>query len=197
MAVYTEVPEDELARFLSGYGVGTLTSCKGIAEGVENTNYLVDTTGGRFILTLYERRVKASDLPFFLGLMEHLAGRGIACPLPVKARNGAALRRLAGRPAVIVTFLDGLWPRRIEPYHCAELGTALARMHEAGLDFSMSRPNNLSLQGWRALVAETEGAADTVAAGLAAVCSNSVMAVVTWRSSISASASMLRTLGAS
>src|SRR5277367_995022 len=112
MAVYTEVSDDELRAFIAAYDLGAVLSCKGIAEGVENSNFLIVTERGTFILTLYEKRVREMDLPFFLGLMEHLAGKGIACPLPVRTREGATLRRLSGRPAAIVTFLTGMWPRR-------------------------------------------------------------------------------------
>src|SRR4028118_1845644 len=112
MAVYTEVGDADLEEFLQAYDLGALLSFKGIAEGVENSNFLLRTDRGNFILTLYEKRVAASDLPFFLGLMEHLGRRGITCPLPVKARDGISLRSLAGRSAVIVTFLEGVWVRR-------------------------------------------------------------------------------------
>src|SRR5436305_3203426 len=126
MAVYTDVAAEELAAFLAGYDVGELLSYKGIAEGVENSNFLVHAGGGHFILTLYEKRVATGDLPFFLGLMEHLAARGLTCPQPVKNRKGETLGRLAERPAAIVTFLDGMWIRRPSPTHCAALGQALA-----------------------------------------------------------------------
>src|SRR5436309_8814484 len=109
MAVYTDVSAEDLAAFLARYEIGELLSYKGIAEGVENSNYVVHTGRGYFILTLYEKRVAAVDLPFFLSLMEHLAGRGLTCPQPVKDRNGAAAGTLAGRPAAIVTFLEGMW----------------------------------------------------------------------------------------
>ena len=151
MAVYTDVAAEDLARFLAGYDVGELLSYKGIAEGVENSNFLVHTSTGNFILTLYERRVAERDLPFFLGLMEHLASRGITCPQPVKNKAGKMLGKLAGRPAAMVTFLDGLWIRRPSAAHCAALGEALARLHLAGSDFAMRRDNALSVAGWRAL----------------------------------------------
>jgi homoserine kinase type II len=167
MAVYTEVSDEDLAAFVAQYALGGVLSCKGIAEGVENTNYLLGLEAGNVILTLYEKRVRPDDLPFFLGLMEHLATRGIDCPQPVKARDGAALRTLAGRPAVLVTFLEGLWPRRIQPFHCAELGTALARLHLAGSDFAIDRPNNLSVGGWRPLLDASAARADEVRPGLA------------------------------
>ena len=112
MAVYTEVSDEELRAFLGAYALGDLLTFKGIAEGVENSNFLLGTSGGNFVLTLYEKRVRRDDLPFFLGLMEHLASRGIACPLPVKAQDGAVLHELAGRPGALFTFLEGLWPRR-------------------------------------------------------------------------------------
>lgn len=145
MAVYTEVGDDELEAFIAEYDIGPALSCKGIAEGVENTNYLIRTGGASYILTLYEKRVAEVDLPFFLGLMEHLAARGIPCPTPVRARDGESLRRLCGRPAAIIAFLDGMWPRRIRPAHCRAVGMALARMHMAGADFAMTRGNSLSL----------------------------------------------------
>src|SRR5207249_10705706 len=109
VAVYTDVVAEELGAFLADYDVGELLAYKGIAEGVENSNFLVHTSRGNFILTLYEKRVNAADLPFFLGLMEHLASRGITCPQPVKTRSGEVLGTIAGRPAAIISFLDGMW----------------------------------------------------------------------------------------
>jgi homoserine kinase type II len=167
MAVYTEVTDEALAAFLAGYDLGRVVSFKGIAEGVENSNFLLRTDAGQFILTLYEKRVAEGDLPFFVGLMEHLARRGVTCPQPVRARDGQALGRLAGRAAAIVTFLDGLWIRRPQARHCAAVGEALARMHEAGADFPLRRPNALSIGGWPALFAVAERRADEVSPGLA------------------------------
>ena len=166
MAVYTDVGADDLGRFLSGYDLGGLLSYKGIAEGVENSNFLVHTQRGHFILTLYEKRVAAGDVPFFLALMEHLAKRGLNCPLPVHTKAGDVLGTLAGRPAAIVTFLDGLWIRRPSTKHCAAVGAALAKLHLAGADFPMKRANALSVEGWRRLVTQADGRADTVQAGL-------------------------------
>src|SRR6266508_2031350 len=151
MAVYTDVAAEDLAQFLAGYDIGELLAYKGIAEGVENSNFLVHTSQGNFILTLYEKRVAAKDLPFFLALMEHLHARGITCPHPVKNRKGEVLGTVAGRPAAIITFLDGLWIRRPSATHCAALGTSLAKLHLAGLDFPGKRANALSVDGWRAL----------------------------------------------
>ncbi len=168
MAVYTDVTADDLTEFLSRYQIGELRSYKGIAEGVENSNFLLHTSAGNFILTLYEKRVAAGDLPFFLGLMEHLAARGITCPQPVKNRQGGVLGKLAGRPAAIVTFLDGLWIRRPNPGHCAAVGEALARLHLAGKDFPDKRANALSVESWRALYAQAKERGDSVRPGLCA-----------------------------
>jgi homoserine kinase type II len=167
MAVYTDVSDDELRVFVADYDIGEVTSCKGIAEGVENSNYLLRTVAGTFFLTLFEKRVDPADLPFFMALMEHLATHGIACPMPIKARDGVALRHLCGRPAAIVTFLDGMSPRRIQPFHCAGVGGALARLHLAGADFALRRPNNLSLAGWRTLFEACRNRAHEVRKGLA------------------------------
>lgn len=166
MAVYTEVSDEELEEFVAGYDLGAVVSCKGIAEGVENSNFLLQTETGTFILTLYEKRVDPNDLPFFIGLMEHLAQRGLACPTPIHGRDGRALRELCGRPAAIVTFLQGMWPRRITVEHCAQLGEVMARMHLAGADYPLVRPNNLSVAGWRPLLEASAYGADDVKPGL-------------------------------
>jgi homoserine kinase type II len=169
MAVYTEVSDDDLVRFLDGYALGTLLSCKGIAEGVENTNYLVRTEKGPYILTLYERRVNRDDLPFFLGLMDHLAKNGLSCPTPVRDRQGSMLQELAGRPAAMVTFLDGVWIRRPRVEHCGAVGKALAEMHLAGRGFALRRENALGLAGWRPLYERFRDRADEVFKGLGAM----------------------------
>lgn len=166
MAVYTEVSDDELTAFMAGYDLGEVLACKGIAEGIENSNFLLTTTHGNHILTLYEKRVNPVDLPFFLGLMEHLASKGVPCPLPVHGRDGEALRTLCGRPAAVVTFLPGMWPRRATPDHCAEVGRVMAEMHLAGADFSANRVNALSVDAWRPLVAAAGVGVDEVLAGL-------------------------------
>jgi homoserine kinase type II len=162
MAVYTDVAAEDLAEFLAGYDLGELLSYKGIAEGVENSNFLVHTRNGHYILTLYEKRVAAGDVPFFLALMEHLAARGITCPQPVKNQNGETLGKLCGRPAAIVTFLDGMWIRRPDARHCAAVGEALARKHLAGSDFPKRRKNALSVGGWRPLFEQAAERADSV-----------------------------------
>ncbi len=145
MAVYTDVSDEDIARFVAEYDIGDVISFKGIAEGVENTNFLLQTTEAPFILTLYEKRVNPDDLPFYLGLMDHLSAKGLNCPTPIHGTDGVALRRLCGRPAAITSFLQGMSPRRILPHHCAGLGTALAKLHLAGLDFEMHLPNALSV----------------------------------------------------
>jgi homoserine kinase type II len=166
MAVYTEVSFEELEGFLAGYDVGAPLTFKGIAEGVENSNYFLQTAKGPFILTLYEKRVRADDLPFFLGLLEHLGARGIACPLPVRNRNGEHSASLGGRPAALLTFLNGLSLRRPEVNHCAAAGEALAALHDAGSDFKLTRPNALGHKGWGDLAAACIPRADDVEPGL-------------------------------
>ena len=166
MAVYTEIADDDLAAFVASYNIGGLLSCKGIAEGVENSNYLLRTETNTYILTLYEKRVDPGDLPFFLGLMEHLAQHGLNCPLPVHDRAGNTLKTLAGRPAVLVTFLDGVWLRSPQIKHCAELGGALAKLHHAGKGFSIARANALGIEGWRPLFDRFASEANTIAPGL-------------------------------
>lgn len=168
MAVYTEIADEEVQAFALGYDIGRVIACKGIAEGIENSNFLLVTEQGPFILTLYERRVKRDDLPFFIALMEHLAVRGIPCPVPVRGRDGRALRTLAGRCAAVVTFLRGMWPKRPQPGHCQALGEALARLHVAGADFPMCRRNDLSVEGWRPLYKAAAHRPGEVAPDLAA-----------------------------
>jgi len=166
MAVYTDVAAEELAEFLKGYDIGELLSYKGIAEGVENSNFLMHTSKGAFILTLYEKRVAEDDLPYFLSLMAHLAGHGVVCPQPARDRSGAVYSTLAGRPAAIINFLEGMWPRRPNAAHCAGVGGALAKMHLAGADFPLVRDNPLSVSGWRPLFERAAERADSVQAGL-------------------------------
>jgi homoserine kinase type II len=166
MAVYTDVPAEELTSFLGDYEIGELLAYKGIAEGVENSNFLVHSGRGYFILTLYEKRVAPGDLPFFLGLMEHLANKGLTCPLPVKNRHGAVLGMLGGRPAAIVTFLEGMWIRHPTAAHCSAVGEAVAKLHRAGADFPLRRTNTLSVAGWRPLFQAAAARADEVRSGL-------------------------------
>jgi homoserine kinase type II len=166
MAVYTDVAAEELAEFLKSYDIGELLSYKGIAEGVENSNFLLHTTKAAYILTLYEKRVAVDDLPYFLSLMAHLAERGVRCPQPARNRSGEVYSELAGRPAAIINFLEGVWPRRPNAAHCTGVGDALAKMHLAGHDFPLFRKNPLSVAGWRPLFDRAADRADSVQAGL-------------------------------
>jgi homoserine kinase type II len=166
LAVYTDITEDDLRSFLTQYDVGSLTSYKGIAEGVENSNFLLHTTRDPLILTLYEKRVEKNDLPFFLGLMQHLAARGLSCPLPLPRKDGELLGELSGRPAALISFLEGMWLRKPEAKHCREVGKALAAMHLAGEGFEITRPNALSIEGWKVLWDKSEARADEVEKGL-------------------------------
>jgi len=166
MAVYTPVTDEDLSAFLGAYDIGELTSFSGIAEGVENSNFLVRTTHDTYILTLYEKRVNPHELPFFINLMGHLADRGLNCPRPVPTRDGGTLTELNGRPAAIVTFLDGVWRRRIQPVCCRALGEATAELHLAGRDFPMMRENDLSVSGWRPLLEGCGMRSDAIYHGL-------------------------------
>ena len=168
MAVYTEVSDEALRAFLGEYALGDLVAYRGIAEGVENSNYSLRTTTGDYVLTLYEKRVDPAELPWFLGLMDHLVTRGLDCPAPVRGRDGSALRALAGRPAAICGFLPGVWPRRVRPEHLAPLGAALARLHVAGMDFAPVRANALGPSGWAPLLDACRADGDAVQPGLVA-----------------------------
>ena len=169
MAVYTRITDDALGDFVAQYDIGGVESCTGIAQGVENSNYMLRTGNGNYILTLYEKRVSAEDLPFYLGLMTHLAGQGFPCPVPVTNRQGKTLQTLAGRPAAIVSFLDGRGADCdvLTPVRCAGIGAACARLHRDAETFGLSRPNDLSLADWRGLFAPLAGRADSLKAGLA------------------------------
>ena len=173
MAVYTQVEERDLVAFATEYDIGEVVSYKGIAEGVENSNYLLrvskEGVATDYILTLYEKRVALDDLPYFLNLIDHLSAKNIACPAAIHGIDGAALRNLAGRPAAIFTFLDGIAVRHATARHCRDLGAGLAALHLAAADFADQRANNLSLDGWRQLAGETRRRADEVAPGLAAI----------------------------
>ena len=168
MAVYTEVSDEALRTFLEDYALGELLAFRGIAEGVENSNYALKTTAGDYILTLYERRVDPRELPWFLKLMRHLVAHGLSAPEPVRGRDGEALRQLAGRPAAICTFLPGVWPRRVRPEHCGPLGAALAELHVAGHGFAEVRPNGLGAAAWAPLLDRCRSDGEGVQPGLIA-----------------------------
>ena len=168
MAVYTHVPAEEMAVLLASYGLGALRSAKGIAEGVENSNYLVEAEGGRFILTLYEKRVDAGDLPFFLALLDHLADRGLPVPRALKDRDGRQIQTVSGRPACLIEFLEGVSLSHPTPAQARATGAALGQMHAALADFTAERPNTLGLPGWHALAARCGEAVDAIRPGLSA-----------------------------
>jgi homoserine kinase type II len=166
MAVYTDVSDDALAAFLNDYDIGTMVAFRGVAEGVENSNYSLRTTAGDFFLTLYEKRVNPDDLPWFIGLMEHLAQRGLVCPQPVRGRDGSALRHLCGKYAAVTTFLPGVWPRRVRQAHCGPVGAALATLHMAGSDYAPRRRNALGPASWMPLLDRCRAHADQLQPGL-------------------------------
>ncbi len=172
MAVYTDINDDDLASFMRLYDIGSIKSFKGIAEGVSNSNFLLETQAGRYILTLYEARTETAELPFFISLMEHLAKKGINCPQPVLQRSGAALTELAEKPAALLSYLDGISLKKPRAEHCLEAGEALAKLHLAGRDFSLQRKNDLSVAGWKELFQQAQPRIESVQAGLNGLISN-------------------------
>ena len=172
MAVYTHLHEDDIEAFLTNYEVGELAFAIGIAQGVENTNYLIGTMrDGReekYILTLYEKRVKEEDLPFFMGLMDHLAAQNIPCPVPLRRRDGEVLSRLEDKAAAMVTFLHGHSTLRISNAHTEALGRMVARMHGAVEGFDGKRENALNLQGWQRIFDKLGSEMDSIHPGMAA-----------------------------
>jgi len=178
VAVYTDVSDEALTAFLDDYDIGSLVAFRGIAEGVENSNFVLRTTQGDFILTLYEKRVDRADLPWFLGLMRHLSANGLSCPTPVAGRDGEALRVLSRRPAAITTFLPGVWPRRVHAFHCRALGEALAQFHSAGEGFAPRRVNGLGPAAWGPLFDQCRADGDDVQPGLVAEVDSALQAVL-------------------
>lgn len=166
MAVYTQVSAEEMAAFLSRYDVGKLRMAKGIAEGVENSNYLIETTAKRFILTLYEKRVDKADLPFFIALLDHLSAKGCKVPRFIPDRNGERLQTLANRPACLIEFLPGVSVSEPTPAQCEAAGHTLGTLHKAVADFSMMRANPLGPDGWDDLVTEIGDGFEKIAPGL-------------------------------
>jgi len=179
MAVYTQVGDADLAAFLARYDVGHATSFKGIAEGVENSNYLLETTCGRFILTLYEKRVEAADLPWFLGLLAHLAARGLPVPGPVADRSGTFLQTLCGRPACLIQFAPGVSVREATPAAARAVGAALAALHRAAADYAPPRPNALGQPAWAPLAARCAGLA-SIDSALPALVAQGLAATADW-----------------
>jgi homoserine kinase type II len=172
MAVYTDITDQELATFLEGYDLGAPLAFKGIAEGVENSNFLLETENGRYILTVYERRVKAQDLPYFLNMLTWLADKGFPSARPIPDRKGATLSSLRGKPAAIVEFLPGLSVRKPTVAHCREAGEGLAWLHLAGESYPGRRANDLGQQAWSPLFAKHRKAAEDLKPGLSATIDN-------------------------
>ncbi len=169
MAVYTDISDAELEAFLGEFDLGHPTAFKGIAEGVSNSNFLLETERGRFILTVYEARTNERDLPFFLSLLRWLADHGFPCAPPMPARDGALYKRIRGKPAAIVPFLKGLSVRRPTVAHCREAGAGLARLHRAAEGFPESRVNDLGQPFWAGMFEGHEAGAEALKPGLAAV----------------------------
>ena len=168
MAVYTDITDEDLETFLADYDLGRPLSFKGIAEGVENSNYLLETDAGRYFLTLYEKRVDPNDLPFFLGLMQWLAAKGYPSAPPIPDRSGTILKSLCGKPAAIVAFLPGLSVRRPTARHCREAGEGLGWLHLAADGFALRRNNSLGQGAWADMLRTLTGAAEALKPGLAA-----------------------------
>lgn len=181
MAVYTQLTNETIAEIVEDvYGLGPLVFALGIAEGVENTNYLVVAEGKdgaehKYILTLYEKRVNTNELPFFLGLMRHLAAKGIACPQPLPRRDGTLHTEVKDRHAVLVSFLPGKSKTLFEVGDVAHVGKAIALLHRAGADFPIARENALSLAGWQALADKLEGKLDSIEPGLESLVMHELM----------------------
>ncbi|MCY4052705.1 MAG: homoserine kinase [Hyphomicrobiales bacterium] len=161
MAVYTHVSAEALHEFLKAYDMDEVLAFKGIAEGVENSNYFLQTNKGRFILTLYEKRVAEKDVPFFLALTAHLCARGFPCPKPIADKSGRVQSVLEGRPAALIQFLEGVSIHKASPEHCAQVGNVLARLHLASQGFSLTRANTQGMSTWRGLLQVCEKKIDT------------------------------------
>lgn len=166
MAVYTQVSAEALATFLTRYDVGELVSAKGIAEGVENSNFLVETTRDRFILTLYEKRVAAADLPFFMALLDHLDAKDLPVPPAIKDRAGVEIQELEGRPACLIRFMPGVSLSHPTPAQALAAGEAMGEMHRAVADFTPTRENSMGVDTWRPLFERCGRSLDQIAPGL-------------------------------
>lgn len=164
MAVYTKTSKEEIEQHLENYQLGKLVNFKEIVEGIDNSNFILDTEKGRFILTIFESRISEDDLPFFINFKMHLAKKGICCPRPIEDKKGEVITDLKGKKSVIVTFLSGAmlesrddgYYDNITSVHCFEMGKVLAKLHVAAKDFPMSRPNELGISGWKIFLSKFE-----------------------------------------
>jgi homoserine kinase type II len=188
MAVYTDLSDEELEGLLARYDLGAARAFKGIAEGVENSNFYLETDKGRYILTVYEKRVNAADLPFFFAVMEQAARAGAPCPDPVHGRDGAVIQSVRGKPCAIISFLQGVSPRRPSAAQCKAVGAALARLHLALTDLSMTRPNALGASSWAGLAAGREAAIEALEPGAAALVAEDLAALAGWPADLPAGA---------
>ena len=178
MAVYTQIDDAALDQFLARYEIGTLLSFAGIAEGVENSNYLLRTDAENYILTLYEKRVNEAELPYFIGLMQHLSAAGLQCPVPITDKDGDILQQLSGRPAAMVSFLNGTSKRFPNPKQCFALGQTLAQFHLLSADFEMTRKNGLGPDDWTALLGSIDTPPEGMPENLLASAADKLSAIV-------------------
>ena len=174
MAVYTDITDEELSGLLADFELGQPLSLKGVAEGVENSNFLLETETGRYFLTVYERRVNEGDLPFFLELMRWLADHGFPSATPIADRAGNLLKRVRGKPCAIVSFLSGLSVRRPAVAHCRAAGAGLAELHLAAQGFAGQRANDLGHAAWAPMFETLKDAAEGLKPGLAAQISSDI-----------------------
>ena len=173
MAVYTQIDDEAIDALLARYDIGKRRALTGITQGVENTNYRLETDletdrGGRYILTIYEKRVQAADLPFFLGLKKHLAAKAYPCPSPIADRDGQILQKIQGKPMAIVSFLDGTDSPRPTTEQCQKAGAILARLHLDAANFTIPRPNALGQHAWAGLFDACGDAVNRLEKGLGA-----------------------------
>ncbi|MBL8549190.1 MAG: homoserine kinase [Hyphomonadaceae bacterium] len=184
MAVYTDLTDEELAELLQRYDLGRALAFKGVAEGVENSNFLLETETGRYFLTIYEKRVKREDLPFFMGVMEALGAASFPAPRPVHLKDGGFLTEVRGKACAIVSFLTGVSPFRPNPAQCRAIGTTLAAMHGALDGFPMERKNALGPSSWPGLVTPRLEEAEKLQLGLAALVEADLKELQDWPSGL-------------
>ncbi len=166
MAVYTKLNRKDVEEFVARYDIGDLKNFSGIEEGIQNTNYLIEASKGKFIQTIYETYVDTKDLPFFIALTDHLRNKGINCPVTLKDKSGVQIQNLNGKKACLISFLNGKGVTKIEDYHLSELGSQVARMHLAVGDLHLSRKNDFGLSKWTKLLEQIGPCADEISPGL-------------------------------